>query len=190
MQLLLDDGGVLDQIHGRIIRDNFNVYILPAASRSLGFEIRYGKNLLAANLKTDISDVVTRVLGVGKDENDNAVWGTFQDSSHRTEYGTVARVIKYTDKTTRAAVNAEAAKEFTVNHIDEPKVTLDAEFVALELAPRYAELANQYAMHIYDSVRVYDPDAGIDMTVAMSKYEFDVLAQKYTRVTLGMVDKI
>lgn len=186
LELLLDKGGVLEQINGRIFRDNFNIYILPAASRSLGFEIRYGKNLLSANLKTDISEVVTRVLGVGSD-NGSAVWGTYQNSSHINDYGIVTKVIKYA-KTTRAGVNEEAAKEFSVKHIDEPKVTLDAEFVALELAPRYAELANQYAMHIYDSLRVYDPDAGIDMTVAMNKYEFDVLQQKYTQVVLGTVE--
>ena len=198
--LLGDPSGIIPQIKGRFVRDNFNIYILPSEERKLGFEIRYGKNLLSANYKKDISDVVTSVLPLGKTANNTALWGTMQNSTHLTEFGRIARVIQYdvqAASTSTSDVNAaklllnqHAQAEFSTNHIDEPVITLDTEFVALDLAPKYLALANEYSMHLYDSIRVYDPDAGIDMTVAMTEYTFDVLAQKYTSVTLGTPNEI
>ena len=198
--LLSDTDGAVTQSGVRLVRDNFNLYTLPKDDRQLGFEVRYGKNLLSASYTKDISDVVTAVLPLGKTATDGALWGTIQNSSHISEYGNITRVIRYDVKAAststadvnaaKASLNAHARAEFTDNHIDEPVVTLDAEFVALDLAPKYLALANEYSMHLYDSIRVYDPDAGIDMTVAMTEYTFDVLAQKYTSVTLGTPNEI
>lgn len=199
IDVLLGDNGIVDKIHGRIVRDNFNFSILSDETRDMGFEIRYGKNLLKANLKEDISKVVTIVIPLGKTYNGTALWGSIQTSSNVSKYGGMAKVIVYpiqatadTEAAENAAkllLNQAGAAEFTTNHIDEPKYTLDAEFMHLELAPRYRDLANLYTMHMYDSIKVVDVDAGISKTIRMNGYTFDVLTQTYTEITLGELDE-
>ena len=195
MEILLGDDGIVDLINGRIVRDNFNFYILSDETRDMGFEIRYGKNLLKANLTEDISKTATVVCPLGK-FNDAPFWGHNQTSSNVSKYGKIAKVIQYTipsSITTEAAAKAyldgEGAKEFTVNHIDEPTYKLDTNFVHLEIAPKYKDLANLYTMHMYDSIKVVDTEAGISKTIRMNGYTFDVLTQTYTEVTLGELDE-
>ena len=196
MEVLLGDDGIVDQINGRIIRDNFNFYILSDEERDMGFEIRYSKNLLRANLTEDISKIATIVCPLGK-FNDSPTWGSNQTSSNVGKYGRVARVIQYdipdsitTEAAAKAWLSSEGAKEFTVNHIDEPTYKLDASFLHLELAPKYKDLANLYTMHMYDSIKVTDEEAGISKNIRMVGYIFDVLTQTYKEVTLGEVEEV
>ena len=68
---LWGDGGVVAQIGGRLIRDNYDVFILDDEVRDLGVEIRHGKNMTGAILTEDVSGAFTRIIPVGKDEKGN-----------------------------------------------------------------------------------------------------------------------
>lgn len=196
MNILLDpDDGLVKQLDGWLIRDNFSLYILPKADRDLGFRVRRGKNLISANFKLDISDVVTRVIPLGKTATDGPLWGTAQDSTHINEYGVNAKIIQYDVKAAsessadvaaaKQQLNTLAQREFTRNHIDMPTYSLDAKIAQLEFAPRYAALANMLSMHIYDSVQIFDPESGIDVKFRMTEYQYDCLTKRYTEVIFG-----
>jgi hypothetical protein len=66
---LWGDGGVVQQIGGELIRDNFDIYILDDAQRDLGAEVRHGKNMLGAVAYEDASGVLTRIIPVGKNKD-------------------------------------------------------------------------------------------------------------------------
>lgn len=196
MDILLNEStGALTQADGRLLRDNFNLYFIPNEDRDLGFSIRYGKNLLSANYKRDIENVVTRVLPLGKTYTDGALWGTMQESPKVAEYGNHTLVIEYDVKAAsessadvaaaRARLNTLAVQEFTKKHRDEPRIELDADIVQLELMPQYLRFANEYAMHLYDTVMIVDKQCGINVRVQMTSYEYDALAGRYTSVEFG-----
>ena len=57
--IMESDSGLLAQTGARLIRDNYDLFILPAEERDRGVRLSYGKNLLSAILRTDASSIVT-----------------------------------------------------------------------------------------------------------------------------------
>lgn len=196
MAILLDEkNGALAQAGGRLIRDNFNAYIIPKKDRDLGYELRYGKNLLDAEYTRKISDVVTRVVPLGKTAGGGPLWGTAQTSPHIHEYGENDKVIQYSVQAAsesaadvaaaRTQLNTLAQREFTRNHIDEPAAELTAEFANLGNTPLYTQIANEYSLHMYDTIHVMDRDAGINGFVTMKEYRYDCLNDRYNDTVFG-----
>lgn len=67
--LLEPDEGILAQTGGLLVRDNFDVFLLPDDVRDMGVTVRRGKNLKSVTVETDSTDVVTRIIPVGKDKD-------------------------------------------------------------------------------------------------------------------------
>lgn len=203
--LLNPEDGILAQTGGRLVRDNFDVFLLPDQGRDPGIEIRKGKNLISAAVTTDIADVVTRIIPVGQKADGTPLVGAAVDSEHIGEYAEVyAKQIEYsvrvnedakeeadrmTEERALAKLEEMARADFDAG-IDLPTVSMDADFVRMELAPEYADMANTYALHMYDSVPVIDPDAGITAQLRMTGYAWDALMQRYTETTLGDLENL
>ena len=51
-----------------LVRDNFDFFLLRDAGLNRGVRIEYAKNLLGVSCEVDASDVVTRIVPVGKDK--------------------------------------------------------------------------------------------------------------------------
>lgn len=198
LECLLDsENGVAAKCKARVFRDNYTIYILPDETRDLGMQIRYGKNLLSASMTTDTSDIITRIKPVGKNKDGEDLYikenNGFVDSEHINEYPVIyAKKIDYDvtvgDKlSTSAAMKKlkELADEDFKNGIDAPKISLNSDFVRLELTEKYKALANAYSLHIYDSARVVADDYSINVLVRMVKYTFDCIQQRYTKTELG-----
>jgi len=201
LECLLDpDDGVVAQCGARLVRDNYDIFILPDEDRELGVELRYAKNLLEAEIETDAGDVITRIRPVGKKKNGDPLYitdnGGYVDSPNAGDYPVVyAKEIEYevqvgvdgiaTETAARTKLAELAAAEFSEKGADAPAVKLDADFVRLELTEEYKALANQNALHLYDTAKVVDGDAGIYATLRMTGYEFDALLERYTRTDLG-----
>jgi len=199
LECLLDpQEGIAAQVKAKVVRDNFDIFLLPDEERDRGVEIRYGKNLLAAQLEQDCSDVVTRIIPVGKDEEGEDLFGEAVDSARIDEYPQVrTAVIEYDVKAGKElsregalAMLREKAQADMDAGCDLPTARLNAEFVRLELAEEYAALANAYALHLYDSVPVRDWDAGIDVKVRMVGYVYDAILRRYVQTELGDISEI
>lgn len=199
LEALLDpETGIAAQTGAKVIRDNFEIFLVPDEERDRGVEIRYGKNLLSAQLEQDMSDVVTRIVPVGKDREGEDLYGAPVDSAHIGEYPVIrTAVVEYDVKEGKDLSRSQAlellaqkAREDFEAGCDLPAARLDAKFVRLELSEEYAALANEYALHLYDSVPVIDHGAGIDVNVRMVGYTFDALMGKYDETRLGDLSEI
>ena len=202
VECLLDpDDGVVAQAGARLIRDNFDIWILPDAARETGVTIRHGKNLLGATLTTDMDSVVTRIIPVGQDSEGKPLLlsGTiYVDSPHIGDYPTIcAQAIEYDVKVGQDGINNAAQArtkltelaqaDFSDNGVDLPTVGLDVDFVALGETEEYRQYADLQAVHLYDTVRVIAKSAGIDAAVRVTGYKWDALGRKYESVTLGEI---
>ena len=299
------DDGIVKQAGLRVIRDNFEIYLLPQQERDIQAEIRYGHNMLSTALKTDTSGVVTRIFPYGTDSKGNEVRGSYVDSPHVNDFPIIrAKSIEY-DITDVAPADAEdkleelAKAEFgivrlngldewcdnliktwtdhqsetnaivnqyitsyndntnpiidalqekfgdssatdvatirqyqtdvstllwsrqnghfstsektwlrnmvaavdamsdtcsdvggTSSGLDAPTVSLDSDFVRLELSPAYTAIANQYALHMYDVVPVRDDEMGVVASAKMTGYEFDCILAQYTKTELGELEDV
>ena len=202
VECLLDpDDGVLPQTNGRLIRDNFDIWLLPDLPRETGVTIRHGKNLLGATLTTDWDSLVTRIIPVGQDKEGKPLLlegTTYIDSPHIGDYPVIcAKAVEYDVKVgqegidnaaqARAKLTELAEADFSDNGVDLPTVGLDVDFVALGETEEYKKYADLEAVHLYDTVRVIAKSAGIDAAVRVTGYKWDALGRKYESVTLGEI---
>lgn len=90
VEILLDpDEGVVAQAKAMLVRDNFDVFLLPDAVRDMGVTVRRGKNLVGVTVTNDASGIVTRVIPVGKNKDGDPLYlsGTrWVDSPHIDDY--------------------------------------------------------------------------------------------------------
>lgn len=194
LECLLDpESGVLAQTGGRLVRDNFDLFILADEERDRGARLTYKKNLLCAIQDTDTSNIITRIQPVGKNKDGEDLVGAMVDSEHINDYPVIyTKRIQYdvvVDKTKTEAQALEelaekAAEEFA-SGCDLPTVHMDTDFVRLELTQDYAALASAYALHLYDIVPVTDDQAGVYARVRMTGYKYDVLLDRYASTKLG-----
>ena len=198
--LLEKEIGIVPQTGARLIRDNYDVFLLADEVRDRGVEIRHGKNLVGAVLRMDMDSVVNRIVPVGRKKDGEALYladKAVVDSPRMAQFALVrAKQIDYdvrvgkdegefaTTEEARAELVRLAQEEFEKG-IDAPSVTLEVDFVALEQTEEYARYAGLQAIHLYDTVRVVSPQAGIDAKVRMTGYVWDALRQRYETVTLG-----
>ena len=202
VECLLDpDDGVVPQAGARLIRDNFDVWLLPDMERETGVTIRHGKNLLGATLTTDWDSLVTRIIPVGQDKEGKPLLlegMTYMDSPHIGDYPVIcAQAVEYDVKIgqegienaaqARAKLTELAEADFADNGVDLPTVGLDVDFVALGETEEYRQYADLEAVHLYDTVRVIAKSAGIDAAVRVTGYKWDALGKKYESVTLGEI---
>ena len=114
VECLLDpDDGVLPQTGARLVRDNFDVWLLPDATRETGVTIRHGKNLLGATLTTDWDSLVTRIIPVGQDAEGKALLlegTTYMDSPHIGDYPVIcAQAVEYDVKIGQEGIDKRRA---------------------------------------------------------------------------------
>ena len=199
------DIGIVPQCKARIIRDNFDIFILPDEIRDRGVEIRHRKNLVGATMKTDSSAIVTRIKPVGKTKDGNRLTLTgsgIVDSAHINDYPIIySQEISYDVKVgdgegefaneteARNELARLAQAEFDAG-CDLPEVSLDVDFVALENVQGYQQYAEMQSLHLYDSVRVIAYNAGIDVKLRVVGYDYNCLLKKYDSISLGDVYEV
>lgn len=207
MEAFLDpDQGVAVLGKARLIRDNFDIFLLNDEDRDFGVTIRHRKNLKGANLTIDKSGIVTRIIPVGKTKDGHPLYLAdpirYIDSSHIGDYRVIyARKIEYdvqvgdgdgefaTVALARAELQRLAQADFDAD-IDLPSVGLDVDFVLLENTLEYAAYADLQRLHLYDTVRVVAAYAGIDAKLRVTGYKWDAIRKRYISLTLGQIESL
>lgn len=208
VKALLDpDIGIVPQTGARIIRDNYDVYILPDEVMDRGMEIRHRKNLLGAVLTMDVSGVVTRIRPVGKDKDGNRLLITenngWVESANKSlyptsrdaeiEYDVSVSTAKDAQFKTNAAARAELkrlAQQDFADGMDAAAVSLDVQLAALENSAEYADYAPLLTVFLYDSVRVIASYVGINAKLRVNGYVYDCLLKRYQDVYVGDISEL
>lgn len=208
VKALLDpDIGIVPQTGARIIRDNYDVYILPDEVMDRGMEIRHRKNLLGAVLTADVSGVVTRIRPVGKDKDGNrllitenngwvesankALYPTSRDAE--IEYDVSVSTAKDAQFKNNAAARAELkrlAQQDFADGMDAAAVSLDVQLAALENSAEYADYAPLLTMFLYDTVHVIASYVGINAKLRVNGYVYDCLLKRYQDVYVGDISEL
>lgn len=208
VKALLDpDIGIVPQTGARIIRDNYDVYILPDEVMDRGMEIRHRKNLLGAVLTMDVSGVVTRIRPVGKDKDGNrllitenngwvestnkALYPTSRDAE--IEYDVSVSTAKDAQFKNNAAARSELkrlAQQDFADGMDAAAVSLDVQLAALENSAEYADYAPLLTVFLYDSVRVVASYVGINAKLRVNGYVYDCLLKRYQDVYVGDISEL
>lgn len=206
-EALLDpDSGIAAQCGALLVRDNYDVFLIPDDVRDMGVTIRRGKNLVGVTVTTDDSDAVTRIIPRGKKKNGDPLYlsGTiYVDSARIGDYPVIrAKLIDYdvqvsdaddaefkTEAAARAELKRLAQADFTAG-ADLPTYGMEVDFVNLADTEDYADYAALQSVHMHDTVTVIDELIGLTAKLRVTGYTWNVLTEQYDSVTLGDIQAL
>lgn len=201
--------GLAALLRARVVRDNFDIFLLPnVEDTGGGISIRYGKNLTGVSVNVEDDGVYTRFVPLGKDKAgatlrlpegciDSAriadytfprilMWEVAgaQIGSKQTQQDGSSKTLTEEDVYTlmREAVQAQLDRG-----ADEPVVKVSVSFVELGQTREYAALAQLQKVFLYDWVTVVHGPRKLRLRRQVCGYEFDCLQGRYLQLELGDV---
>ena len=200
------DDGILAQTGALLLRDNFDLYVLPDSVRDAGVTIRRGKNLKAVTVVQDASDIVTRIIPCGKDKKGNDLFldgVNYVDSPRIGDHPfPFVRKIEYDVKVSDKDVDNETifktaakardklkalAEADFANGADLPSYGMEVDFALLQNTDEYRDYAALQAVYLNDTVTVIDSTVSLTAKLRVTAYEWDALRCQYTSVRLGNI---
>lgn len=209
VSMLLDpEHGLASMLRARVVRDNYDIFLLENTPEEVGYKIRYGRNLIGVGV--DISDdaVYTRFVPLGKDSSGKLIRlpEGYVDSPHVEEYpiprikmwqvpgaqvgGKVVQEDGSTGTLDEAGVYAlmrqAAAAEINAGE-DELQCNVQVMFIDLGRTVEFSHFKALQTVSLYDWVTVLHGPHAIEIHMQVASYEFDCLTQRYTSLALGDV---
>ena len=187
------EGSVLDQFHGEYEWDVYDVKFWANRGQTKNIPLRYGKNITDIKQEAEISQTITGIVPYWMDnEGNNLV--TLPEmvvySPNASAYSQKLTVpmdfsTDFEEQPTEATLRIHAQAYVNQSGIGVPKVSIDVSFVNLADTEEYKDLIALQAVKLCDTIPVQFEPLGIDTTAKIVKTEYDVLAEKYKKITVG-----
>ena len=202
VEALLGDESLADTWKAELSRDWWDIYAIDRVGVDRPVTIREKKNLKGFSMEKDESDVITRLVPVGKNKDGDPLYlpEGYIDSQYINDYANpkwgVLEVSdasvgskgkgKLTTDEAYAKMREAAQKEFDAG-CDMAALTVDVDFVQIGDTVEGRDVAELNNMYIGDGVWVISPTTGVKMQARITDYTFDCIARRYTQMTLGTV---
>lgn len=202
VEALLGDESLADTWKAELSRDWWDIYAIDRVGVDRPVTIREKKNLKGFSMEKDESDVITRLVPVGKNKDGDPLYlpEGYIDSQYINDYANpkwgVLEVSdasvgskgkgKLTTDEAYAKMREAAQKEFDAG-CDMAALTVDVDFVQIGDTVEGRDIAELNNMYIGDGVWVISPTTGVKMQARITDYTFDCIARRYTQMTLGTV---
>lgn len=177
--------------------DNFSAVLMEERGSDNGVEISYGKNLTDLSQESRIENTSTGIYPYwrGKEEGsedettvvlpEHIVYAAGHDTQDFERIVPVDLSDKFTGVPTVAQLRTAAQNYVTDNNIMVPKVSLKVSFAPLWEAMGYETLEAVERVSLCDTVTVRFERLGVLAKAKVTKTEYDVLTERYTKITLG-----
>lgn len=199
VEAILGNGGnsVISLWGGELERDNFTVKLLQQRGKDRGVKIAYGKNLTGLEEELNLDNIVTRIMPVGKDENDLPVLlpEKYVDSQYINNYPhPKIRTyefddIKVDENTTIDQVYSKlrdsVADLYTNKQVDIPFVNYKINFMALSQTVEYKNYSALETIYPSDIVTVTNSKLNINIKTKMIRYVYNAITKRYIEIELG-----
>lgn len=179
---------VLERWGGHLVRNNWHISILDSIGEDNGVTIQYKKNLKEITADYDWSNVVTKLLPVGKDGL--LLEGLYVTSETQyeipfTKTVTFTQEISEDDfKDESGVVDEEAYHQALIADLrDQAQAYVDDNCIP---SVNYTLKANMDKItDIGDTVAVVDERLGINLTTSVISFVYDCIFEKYTEIEFG-----
>lgn len=194
---------VIERWGGHLVRDNFNIEIRAEIGQDNGVTVRYKKNLKEITCEENWSNVVTKLLPVGRDglllngkiQGDDVLYDLGNDLYVESE---IQYPIPYTKTVSfqQDSVNEDDYKDAEGNtDVAAYQAALLSDlrqqaqdYVDANCVPQvnYTLKANlEKITDIGDTIEVIDERLGIDLMTNVIAYDYDCILGKYTEIEFG-----
>lgn len=187
------EGSVLDQFHGEYEWDVYDVKFWANRGQTKNIPLRYGKNITDIKQEAEISQTITGIVPYWMDNEGNNLVTLPEKvvySPNASAYSQKLTVpmdfsADFEEQPTEATLRAHAQAYVNQSGIGIPKVSIDVSFVNLADTEEYKDLIALQEVNLCDTIPVQFEPLGIDTTAKIVKTEYDVLAEKYKKITVG-----
>ncbi len=186
-------GSVLQRYGGDYEWDNWTVKLWKRRGSDNGVRISYGKNLIDAQQETNIENTYTGVCPYWMNSDTNEVVTLpekYIAASTAPDFPflriqTVDFSSDFENQPTVAQLRTRTQQYIEANNIGHPSVSVDVNFVALWQTEEYANVAPLERVRLGDTVTVHFDKLNLDEQARVVAYEYDVLRERYTNITIG-----
>lgn len=189
------DGSILDSFGkgAELEFDRLTVKVHQNRGRDNGVTIRYGKNLTDLKQQESIENVRTGVIAYWYKEENNTqdvIVGEIQYLENHADYPkenihVLDCSADFEKKPDKQQLNTRAKQYIKANNIGVPKVSIDVSFIQLWQTEEYKNIVSLERVSLCDTVHVAFDKLGVNAVAKVIKTEFDVLNERYIKITLG-----
>ena len=186
------EGSILDTYRGEYEFDGYTVKLWNNRGSNRGVTIRYGKNLTSLKQDENCSNVYNAVRPYWyKDAEDGGLVVLTQKLVYLVENPPVVQIMlldlsnTIKDKPTEEQLYNATMDYINTHNLSIPEVSLDVSFANLSETTDYANIAVLERVQLGDTVTIQFPKLGVDATAKVKSTEYDVLAGKYKKISLG-----
>lgn len=189
------DGSILDSFGkgAELEFDRLTVKVHQNRGRDNGVTIRYGKNLTDLKQQESIENVRTGVIAYWYKEENNiqdVIVGEIQYLENHADYPkenihVLDCSADFEKRPDKQQLNTRAKQYIKANNIGVPKVSIDVSFIQLWQTEEYKNIVSLERVSLCDTVHVAFDKLGVNAVAKVIKTEFDVLNERYIKITLG-----
>ena len=191
-------GSILDVWGGEYEFDNFAVKLHAHRGADNGVTLRYGKNITDAKQERNIADCYTHFYPYAinsSEEGDSEIVELPEKLLVLVDPENVGHqkaltmdMSEYFDEDEEITVTklrSYANRYIQSVNLGSPKINIKIAFEQLWNSPEYSEFADFERVSLCDTVTVIFEELGINSKAKIIKTEYDVLSERYTKITIG-----
>lgn len=201
--LLDPDKGIVHEFDARLVRDNWDIFVLKKTGTNRGYTLRYGVNTRGITWKKSNTPLITRVVPIAKAEDGSDLYlpEVWIDSPLINDYAYIrmerlpvsGQVGKdkgtgdgstWTEADLLDEMRTKAEEQYTVNHVDQVVHEVTVQIEQLESMAEYAWMKNLKQLLLYDVVTAVDERIGLNVELYVSELEYDFVQEKVTGIKL------
>lgn len=180
------EGSFLDTFGGELKWERYTVRMLTARGEDSNVKIAYQKNLTGLKYDIDMSNVVTGVVAYYS-SGDTYVESELRTRTHTYGYShdiAVDASSSFDSVPTVAQLNTWASSYLNKQN-GTPKISVDVDFVPFWQTEEYKDYYGLEHVKLCDTVEVIYPPLSLDVVAKVVKTEYNVLADRYDRITVS-----
>lgn len=200
------DRGIIPYFHGKLIRDNWDIFIMKNDLYDRGVRLTYGANLQGVTWTRNSDNLINRVVPIAKnaDGGDLYLPEKWVDSENMALYPVIRMErlkvegqigkddgtetgTNWTEDTLLDQMRTKAAERFSVDHVDAIKVEVQVVFTLLGDTVEYKQYKDLQKLYMYDLVRVIDPRVGLNLQLKVSSITWDCIMNRMENMKVGSV---
>lgn len=194
--LLNADKGFCARYKAEIMRDWYDVYIVPRIGQESSIVIAAGKNLKSLTYDEDATETATRIIPTGHTSDGKTLYlpeqyiespnaGAFLHPKYKIL--PVPDAVVSGDMTAEKAYEKmrEAVQEEFDREADQTVKTITVDYIDLTQSEEYKALGIEPNVFLGDNVHVKAPKIKLEFDKRMTRYVYDCLLKRYKEITLG-----
>jgi len=184
VEAIMGTDGLINNIGGELVRDNFNIKLLGTRGLDRGVLVAYGKNVQGIQEDLDMDGVTTRLMPIGKDGlllTEKYIDSIYIDNFSHPKI----KVVELSDYETEGTLRVAGQEYMTDNKIDIPQFNYKIDFLELSKTEEYKNYAVLERVYLGDTVTIKHNRLDINLKAKVIKITKNILTDRIEKIELG-----